>query len=49
MAYPDELLVPGEEIIMHKHPHWKMLVGPVLAWTVQIGTGAATSGGCAAP
>lgn len=30
MAYPDELLVPGEEIIMHRHPHWKMMVGPVV-------------------
>ena len=30
MAYPDELLVPGEEIIMHRHPHWKMMVVPVV-------------------
>jgi uncharacterized membrane protein YdbT with pleckstrin-like domain len=30
VAYPDELLVPGEEIIMHRHPHWKMMVVPVV-------------------
>ena len=36
MAYPDELLVPGEEIIMHKHPHWKMLILPVLVLLVVV-------------
>jgi uncharacterized membrane protein YdbT with pleckstrin-like domain len=30
VAYPDELLVPCEEIIMHRHPHWKMMVVPVV-------------------
>ena len=39
MAYPDELLVPGEEIIMHRHPHWKMLVGPVVLLLVVVGLG----------
>ncbi|MBA3906123.1 MAG: PH domain-containing protein [Pseudonocardiales bacterium] len=34
MAYPDELLATGEEIVMHKHPHWKMLVGPVFVLLV---------------
>ncbi|WP_214368573.1 PH domain-containing protein [Pseudonocardia sp. H11422] len=37
MAYPDDLLVEGEEVIMHKHPHWKMLVLPVLVFLVTIG------------
>jgi uncharacterized membrane protein YdbT with pleckstrin-like domain len=36
VAYPDELLVPGEEIIMHKHPHWKMLILPVLVLLVVV-------------
>jgi uncharacterized membrane protein YdbT with pleckstrin-like domain len=31
VAYPDDLLVEGEQVVMHKHPHWKMLVVPVLA------------------
>ncbi|MFC4947142.1 PH domain-containing protein [Pseudonocardia sp. GCM10023141] len=39
MAYPDDLLVPGEQIVMHKHPHWKMLVLPVLALLLVIGIG----------
>jgi uncharacterized membrane protein YdbT with pleckstrin-like domain len=36
VAYPDELLATGEEIVMHKHPHWKMLVGPVFVLLVVV-------------
>lgn len=39
MAYPDELLATGEEIVMHKHPHWKMLVGPVFLLLVIVAAG----------
>lgn len=39
MAYPDDLLVEGERIIMHKHPHWKMLVVPVLAFLATVALG----------
>ena len=39
MAYPDELLVPGETIIMHRHPHWKMMVVPVVVLFVVVGLG----------
>lgn len=39
MAYPDDLLVPGEQIVMHKHPHWKMLVLPVLVLLLVVGIG----------
>jgi uncharacterized membrane protein YdbT with pleckstrin-like domain len=39
VAYPDELLVPGEEIITHRHPHWKMMVVPVLVLLVVVGLG----------
>jgi uncharacterized membrane protein YdbT with pleckstrin-like domain len=39
VAYPDELLASGEEIVMHKHPHWKMLVLPVLALLLVVGIG----------
>ncbi|MDQ4033164.1 MAG: PH domain-containing protein [Actinomycetota bacterium] len=31
MAYPDGLLGAGEQVVVHRHPHWKMLVVPVLA------------------
>jgi uncharacterized membrane protein YdbT with pleckstrin-like domain len=39
VAYPDELLVPGEEIITHRHPHWKMMVVPVLVLLLVVGLG----------
>lgn len=31
MAYPRNLLAPDEQIVIDAHPHWKALVGPVLA------------------
>jgi uncharacterized membrane protein YdbT with pleckstrin-like domain len=37
MPYPDELLVDGERVVVHKHPHWKMLALPVLAFLVTVG------------
>jgi uncharacterized membrane protein YdbT with pleckstrin-like domain len=40
VAYPDDLLVPGEQIVMHKHPHWKMLILPVVVLLVVVGAGA---------
>ena len=30
MAYPDDLLVDGERVVLHTHPHGKMLISPVL-------------------
>jgi uncharacterized membrane protein YdbT with pleckstrin-like domain len=39
VAYPDELLVEGEQVVMHKHPHWKMLVVPVLALLLVVAIG----------
>jgi uncharacterized membrane protein YdbT with pleckstrin-like domain len=39
VAYPDELLVEGERVVMHKHPHWKMLVVPVLALLLVVAIG----------
>lgn len=40
MAYPDELLAGNEHVVIHKHPHWKMLVLPVLVLLVTVGAGA---------
>jgi uncharacterized membrane protein YdbT with pleckstrin-like domain len=31
VSYPEEVLAEGEELVLHKHPHWKMLVLPVLS------------------
>lgn len=39
MAYPDDLLSPSEHVVIHKHPHWKMLLGPVLVFLVVVGAG----------
>jgi uncharacterized membrane protein YdbT with pleckstrin-like domain len=37
VAYPDELLVEGERVVLHTRPHWKMLVLPVLVFLVVVG------------
>ncbi len=30
MGYPDNVLAADEEVVLHRHPHWKRLIGPVL-------------------
>ncbi len=39
MAYPDSLLGEDEQVVVHKHPHWKALVLPVLSLFVVVGGG----------
>ncbi len=39
MAYPDDLLSDGERVVLHKHPHWKMLLLPYLILIVTLGVG----------
>ncbi|SDP03634.1 PH domain-containing protein [Nakamurella panacisegetis] len=39
MAYPDNLLSRGESVVLHKHPHWKVLILPTVAFVVFIGGG----------
>ena len=39
MAYPDNLLSRGERVVLHKHPHWKVLVLPTLLFILFIGGG----------
>ena len=34
MGYPDNVLAEGEHVVLHRHPHWKRLVGPVCALLV---------------
>jgi uncharacterized membrane protein YdbT with pleckstrin-like domain len=31
VAYPDNVLAESEQVVIHRHPHYKRLVGPVLA------------------
>lgn len=40
VAYPDELLVTGERVLAHEHPHPKMLVVPALVFLVVLGAAA---------
>lgn len=37
MAYPDGVLVEGERVLLHRHPHWRLLVVPVLAFLLTLG------------
>ena len=30
MGYPENVLADDEQVVLHRHPHWKRLVGPVL-------------------
>jgi uncharacterized membrane protein YdbT with pleckstrin-like domain len=41
MAYPDNLLSRGEKVVLHKHPHWKVLILPAVLFVVFIGGGSA--------
>ncbi|MBP2339152.1 membrane protein YdbS with pleckstrin-like domain [Saccharothrix coeruleofusca] len=40
MAYPDDLLGPGERVVIHHHPHWKVLLWPVVVLPAVVGGGA---------
>ena len=39
MAYPEDLLTEGEQVIIHRHPHWKMLLLPYIVLIVTLGVG----------
>lgn len=39
MAYPDSLLARGERVVLHKHPHWKVLVLPIVFFIVIVAGG----------
>ncbi|WP_163797510.1 PH domain-containing protein [Mycolicibacterium sediminis] len=30
MPYPDNVLAADERVVLHRHPHWKRLIGPIL-------------------
>ncbi len=34
MAYPRENLAPDERVVLHRHPHWKSLLGPFLLFLI---------------
>ena len=34
MGYPDNVLAADERVVLHRHPHWKRLIGPILVLLV---------------
>jgi uncharacterized membrane protein YdbT with pleckstrin-like domain len=44
MGYPENALAKGEQVVLHHHPHWKRLIGPVLALILVTGLAALGSG-----
>jgi uncharacterized membrane protein YdbT with pleckstrin-like domain len=39
LPYPEDLLRGDERVVVHKHPHWKILVLPVLVLLIIVGLG----------
>jgi len=37
VAFPDRLLAEDEEVVLHLHPHWKVLVFPVAVFIITAG------------
>lgn len=37
MAFPDNILTSDERVVLHLHPHWKALIGPVFWLLVTLG------------
>lgn len=44
MGYPDNALAAGEQVVIHRHPHWKTLLGPVVVLILATGLAAFGSG-----
>lgn len=40
MGYPDNALAKGEQVVLHRHPHWKRLILPALALILLTGLAA---------
>jgi membrane protein YdbS with pleckstrin-like domain len=40
VTYPDDVLVEGERVLTHEHPHPKMLVLPALVFLITVGAAA---------
>ena len=44
MSYPDNALAAGEQVVIHRHPHWKRLIWPVVIFILVTGLAAFGSG-----
>jgi len=40
VGYPDSVLAKDEQVVLHRHPHWKLLVAPVSVLVVATGVAA---------
>jgi uncharacterized membrane protein YdbT with pleckstrin-like domain len=40
VAYPENLLAEGEQVVLHEHPHAKKLIGPTVVLLLTIGVAA---------
>lgn len=40
MGYPENVLTEGEQVVIHKHPHWKMLILPAFLFLLVVAAGA---------
>lgn len=43
MGYPENVLATDEQVVLHRHPHWKRLIGPVLILLVATALAAFTA------
>ncbi|RFD25244.1 hypothetical protein MUBE_10345 [Mycobacterium uberis] len=44
MRYPDNALAAGEQVVVHRHPHWKRLIWPAAVFVLATGLVAFGSG-----
>jgi uncharacterized membrane protein YdbT with pleckstrin-like domain len=39
VAYPEDLLTPDEQVVVHTHPHWKLILVPILVLLLVVALG----------
>jgi uncharacterized membrane protein YdbT with pleckstrin-like domain len=44
VGYPENVLAADEQVVLHRHPHWKRLIGPVLILIVATAVAAFVGG-----
>jgi uncharacterized membrane protein YdbT with pleckstrin-like domain len=44
VGYPQNVLATDEQVVLHRHPHWKRLIGPVLVLILATAAGAFIAG-----
>lgn len=44
MSYPENVLAAGEQVVLHRHPHWNRLIWPVVVLVLLTGLAAFGSG-----